>query len=81
MFVLKQFNFLPKKPIFVYTQIVLFGLNYSFKKHKFSTIILNLQYAQIFSITLPKTFVARVYKRRLILFGPIIQLVNLLKNS
>lgn len=55
MFASNKINFLSKKPQFVYTQIVLFGLNYSFKKMRSHTILLNLQYAQIFSITLPKT--------------------------
>jgi len=72
---------LPKKVIHqsIYVQLVLFGLNYSFKRVRGRKICLNLQYAFNQGFRLPPGLVARVYKRRLVLFGTTIILMHLVR--
>jgi len=58
------------KPIaFSYTELILFGLNYSFRRLSRHKIRFNLQYGDHFNIILPTGVIGRVYKRRLVLFG------------
>jgi len=60
----------PKKHTnYAYFQIILFGLNYSFKRIRGRRIVLNLQYAYNFGFRLPHTFIARIYKRRFVLYS------------
>jgi len=60
----------PRKLItYGYSQIILFGLNYSFTRRRGRKIVLNLQYAYNFGFRLPRSFIARVYKRRFVLFA------------
>jgi len=69
-----------RKNSYAYSQIILFGLNYSFKRIRGRKIVLNLQYAYNYAIRLPHPFVARIYKRRFVLFGDKLKLLMFIKE-
>jgi len=58
-----------KKKDVSYAQLILFGLNYSFRGIRNHQILLNLHHSNKYTITCPLGLIARVYKRRLVLFG------------
>jgi len=71
----------PKKTIqYTYSQIILFGFNYSFKRKRSRRIILNLQYSYKHVLHIPHAFVARAYKRRFVLYGEKLQMLQYLKE-
>jgi len=65
---------------YAYSQIILLGLNYSFKRIRGRKIILNLQYAYNFGFRLPRSFIARIYKRRFVLYGEKLKLLMFIKE-
>ncbi len=58
-----------KKNHYTYVELILFGLNYSFRRLSRYKIRFNLQYGDHFNILLPKQILGRVFKRRVVLFG------------
>jgi len=69
----------PRKTFqYTYSQIILFGFSYSFKKLRGRKFILNLQYSYNSRIRIPSAFVARIYKRRFVLYGEKLQLLQFL---
>lgn len=71
----------PRKTLhYTYSQIILFGFSYSFKKLRGRKIILNLQYSYNSRIRIPRAFVARIYKRRFVLYGEKLQLLHFLEE-
>jgi len=73
---------IPTKQVYshVYSQIILFGLNYSFKRIRGRKIVLNMQYAYNYTLRLPRSFVGRIYKRRFVLFGEKLTLRRFIKE-
>jgi ribosomal protein L6P/L9E len=81
MFTNHQNILYPKKTIqYAYSQIILFGFNYSFKRLRNRKILLNLQYSYNSRLRIPSTLVARIYKRRLVLYGEKLQLLSFIKE-
>lgn len=71
----------PKKKLeYAYSQIILFGFNYSFKRLRKRKIILVLQYSYNAGLRIPNTFVVRLYKRRLVLHGEKFLLLQFIKE-
>lgn len=63
------YNIIAKPTKFCYMELILFGLNYSFRRLSRRNIRFNLQYGDHFNVLLPISVIGRVYKRRLVLFG------------
>jgi len=61
---------LPKRIEYSYTEIILFSLNFSFKKLRRQKILFSLQYANDFLVKVPNGILGRTFKRRFILYGP-----------
>jgi len=80
MFVNSQVLRLTRPIKYAYSQIILFGLNFSFTRKRGRKIILNLQYAYNFGFRLPHTFVARIYKRRFVLYADKLSLLRFIKE-
>lgn len=65
----KLHNIISKPATISYVELILFGLNYSFRRLSRRNIRFNLQYGDHFNILLPTSIIGRVYKRRVVLFG------------
>jgi len=61
---------LPKRTEYSYTEIILFSLNFSFKKLRRRKILFSLQYVNDFLVKVPNAILGRTFKRRFILYGP-----------
>lgn len=71
---------LQKVAKYSYAQLILYGLNYSFKKIRNRKILLNLHYSYVFGFKLPPTIIGRVYKRRFVIFGEKLFLLQFIKE-
>jgi len=71
---------LKKSSKFTYAQLILYGLNYSFKRIRYRNIVLNLHYSYLFKFKLPHTIIGRVYKRRCVIFGEKLMLLQFIKD-
>jgi len=56
------------------------GIKLLFKRIRGRKIILNLQYAYNFGFRLPRSFIARIYKRRFVLYGEKLKLLMFIKE-
>jgi len=80
MFTHSQVLRLTRPVKYAYSQIILFGLNYSFTRKRGRKIVLNLQYAYNFGFRLPHSFVARIYKRRFVLYADKLYLLRFINE-
>jgi hypothetical protein len=71
---------LPKLTEYTYTEIILFSLNFSFKKKRRQKILFSLQYSNDFLVKLPDGILGRTFKRRFVLYGPTILIFRVLDN-
>jgi len=69
IYTIKKHNTYKEKKNNIHAQIILFGLNYSFRKIQKRKILLNLQFANKFTLPIPNGIIVRTFKRRLSLFG------------
>jgi hypothetical protein len=64
-----KFSLIPKPSTSNYVELILFGLNYSFRRLSRRNVRFNLQYGHHFNVNLPNSVTGRIYKRRLVVYG------------
>lgn len=66
--------------VYTYVELIVFGLNYSFRRLSRRKVRLNLQYGHHFNVNVPITVIGRIFKRRLTLYGNNDVLMRFLKT-